>query len=241
MLKLDFSGKSVLVTGGSAGIGLAIGRLFRDAGADVTVTGTQPQTKYPADFTGLTFRQLDVADDAGVTALAAGMPKLDVLVNNAGTVLYRRAEYDIANFRKVLDINLTAVLHLCTLFHDRLQAAKGSVVNISSLAGSFGTFGNPAYGASKAGVIQLTQTLAVAWGKDGIRVNAVAPGYVATKITAVSKNNPQIDEGIVRRTPIGRWIEAEEIAGAVLWLASPFASAVTGQNIAVDGGFSASL
>jgi len=241
MLKLDFQGKTVLVTGGSAGIGHAIGRLFRDAGAEATVTGTQPQAKYPADFTGMRFRQLDVADDAAVKALAADMPRLDVLVNNAGTVLYRRAEYDIANFRKVLDINLTAVLHLCTLFHDRLRAAKGSVVNISSLAGSFGTFGNPAYGASKAGVIQLTQTLAAAWGKDGIRVNAVAPGYVATKITAVSKNNPQIDEGIVRRTPLGRWIEADEIAGAVLWLASPYASAVTGQNIAVDGGFSASL
>lgn len=241
MFKLDFSGKAVLVTGGSAGIGHAIGRLFRDAGATVTVTGTQAQAKYPTDFAGMTFRQLDVADDAAVRALAAEMPKLDVLVNNAGTVLYRRAEYDVANFRRVLDINLTSVLHLCTLFHDRLKAAQGAVVNISSLAGSFGTFGNPAYGASKAGVIQLTQTLAVAWGKDGIRVNAVAPGYVATKITAVSKNNPAIDEGIVKRTPIGRWIEAGEIAGAVLWLASPLASGVTGQNIAVDGGFSASL
>lgn len=241
MFKLDFTGKTVLVTGGSAGIGNAIAGMFRDAGATVTVTGTQARTSYESDFTGLTFRQLDVADDAAVKALAADMPALDVLVNNAGTVLYRRAEYELANFRRVLDINLTSVLHLCTLFHERLKAARGSVVNISSLAGSFGTFGNPAYGASKAGVIQLTQTLAVAWGKDGIRVNAVAPGYVATKITAVSKNNPKIDQGIVQRTPIGRWIEATEIAGAVLWLASPLASGVNGQNIAVDGGFSASL
>lgn len=241
MLTLDFTGKVVLVTGGSAGIGLAIGRLFRDAGATVTVTGTQPKDRYEADFTDLEFLQVDVADDVQVQALAARFPRLDVLVNNAGTVLYRRAEYELANFRRVMDINLTAMLHLATLFHDRLKASKGSVINISSLAGLFGTFGNPAYGASKAAVIQLTKTLAVAWGKDGIRVNAVAPGYVETKITKVSKDNPKIDQGIVSRTPLGRWIEGEEIAGAVLWLASPLASGVTGQNIAVDGGFSAGL
>jgi len=241
MIELDFTGKTVLVTGGSAGIGHAIGRLFRDAGAAVTVTGTRAQASYDADFSGLAFRRLDVGDDAQVAALAASLPRLDVLVNNAGTVLYRRQEYELSHFRRVLDVNLTSVLHLCTLFHGRLKAAKGSVVNISSLAGSFGTFGNPAYGASKAGVIQLTKTLAVAWGKAGIRVNAVAPGYVDTKITAVSKQNPAIDQGIVQRTPLGRWIAAEEIAGAVLWLASPLASGVTGQNIAVDGGFSAGL
>jgi 3-oxoacyl-[acyl-carrier protein] reductase len=241
MLTLDFSGKAVLVTGGSAGIGLAIGRMFRDAGAAVTVTGTRPAAAYDTDFSRLSFAQVDVADDAAVRALADTLPRLDVLVNNAGTVLYRRAEYELANFRRVLDVNLTAMLHLCNLFQERLKISRGSVINISSLAGLFGTFGNPAYGASKAAVVQLTKTLAVAWGKDGIRVNAVAPGYVETKITAVSKNNPKIDEGIVQRTPLGRWIEADEVAGAVLWLASPLASGVTGQNIAVDGGFSAGL
>ena len=241
MIALDFAGKAVLVTGGSAGIGHAIGRLFRDAGAEVTVTGTREQASYDADFSGLAYRRVDVADDTQVAALAGSLPRLDVLVNNAGTVLYRRQEYELAQFRRVIDVNLTAMLHLCTLFHARLKAAKGSVVNISSLAASFGTFGNPAYGASKAAVVQLTKTLAVAWGKDGIRVNAVAPGYVETKITAVSKQNPRIDQGIVQRTPLGRWIEGSEIAGAVLWLASPLASGVTGQNIAVDGGFSAGL
>jgi 3-oxoacyl-[acyl-carrier protein] reductase len=241
MLSLDFMGKVVLVTGGSAGIGHAIGRAFREAGAAVTVTGTQPQANYDADFDGMTFRQVDIGHDSQVQALATDFPRLDVLVNNAGTVMYRRAEYELTNFRRVLDVNLTAMLHLCNLLLERLKVAKGSIVNVSSLAASFGTFGNPAYGASKAAVVQLTKTLAVAWGKDGVRVNAVAPGYVATKITAVSKNNPRIDQGIVQRTPLGRWIEADEIAHAVLWLASPYASGVTGQNIAVDGSVSAGL
>ena len=130
---------------------------------------------------------------------------------------------------------------LSTLLRPGLGAADGSIINISSLTGFFASSGNPAYGASKAAMMQLTKTLAVAWAEDGIRVNCIAPGWIATKMTEVSQNREAINDEILRRTPLKRWGKPADIAGVTLFLASPMAAYVTGETISVDGGFSCAI
>ncbi len=245
MIAIDFSGRTVLVTGGSSGIGNGIAHLFREAGAGVHVTGTRAAEDYTgepgSDLSGLTFHRLDIGDDAAVAAFAANWKgPLDVLINSVGTVAYRRKEFEIETFRCVLDVNLTGVFHISVLFKDRLAERKGSIVNVTSVAAFNSTPNNPAYSASKGGLGILTKSLGDNWGREGVRVNAVAPGFVESKLTRVSRDNPKIYEATVRQTPLGRWGAPEDMAGAALWLASPLASFVTGQTIVVDGGLSLS-
>ena len=241
MNPLDFSGRRVLVTGGSNGIGNGIARAFRDAGADVLITGTQEAAAYDTDLADMEYAQVDLGDDEAIHALARAAGSLDVLVNNAGMVVYRRKEFETATFRRVIDVNLTAAMTLSELCKPGLAVKGGSVVNISSLTGLFAASGNPAYGASKAGMMQLTKSLAVAWAADGVRVNAIAPGWIETKMTQVSRDREAINTEILRRTPAGRWGQPEDIAGVTLFLASPLAAYVTGQTITVDGGFSCAI
>ena len=241
MVRFDYSGKTVLVTGASAGIGNAIACAFRAAGAAVHATGTRPRESYDSDLEGMTFHQADLGDAAALETLAAAIPALDVLVNNAGMVLYRRQEFERESFQRVLDVNLTGMMTLSGLLRPKLAAnGAGSIVNLTSVTAFFGSRGNPAYGASKAGIVQLTKTLAVAWAHDGIRVNAIAPGFVATEMTKVSQSGA-VNEGILQRTPLGRWGQPSDIAGAALFLASGAAGFVTGETITVDGGFSCNI
>lgn len=241
MVRFDFTGKSVLVTGASAGIGNAIACAFRDAGATVHATGTRSRSSYDTDLEGMRFHQVDAGEETSLRSLADAVPKLDVLVNNAGTVLYRRQEFERRNFQRVLDVNLTGMMTLSGLLKPKLAEGDGaSIVNLTSVTAFFGSRGNPAYGASKAGIVQLTKTLAVAWARDGIRVNAIAPGFIATDMTKVSQSGA-VNEGILQRTPLGRWGEASDIAGAALFLASDAAAFITGETITVDGGFSCNL
>lgn len=238
---LDFGGKRVLVTGGSNGIGNGIARAFREAGADVMITGTRAADAYESDIAEMTYSQVDLGQEAEVKDLAQAAGQLDVLVNNAGMVVYRRREYEPETFSQVLDVNLKATMMLSTLLKPGLSATSGSVVNISSLTAFFASSGNPAYGASKAAMVQLTKTLAVAWATDGIRVNAIAPGWIKTKMTEVSQTRDEVNDAILKRTPMGRWGEPEDIAGVALFLASPLASYTTGQTITVDGGFACGI
>lgn len=241
MVRFDFTGKSVLVTGASAGIGNAIACAFRDAGATVHATGTRSRSSYDTDLEGMRFHQVDAGEETSLRSLADAVPKLDVLVNNAGTVLYRRQEFERRNFQRVLDVNLTGMMTLSGLLKPKLAEGDGaSIVNLTSVTAFFGSRGNPAYGASKAGIVQLTKTLAVAWARDGIRVNAIAPGFIATDMTKVSQSGA-VNEGILQRTPLGRWGEASDIAGAALFLVSDAAAFITGETITVDGGFSCNL
>lgn len=241
--RFDFSGRAVLVTGGSSGIGNGIAQAFREAGAAVTITGTRDREAYAgeagSDFDGLAFARLDIGVDAEVEAFAAAWQgPLDVLVNASGTVAYRRKEFEIATFRRILDVNLTGVFHMCVAFFPLLRERKGSIVNVTSLAAFNSTKNNPAYSASKGGLGILTKTLADHWGRDGVRVNAVAPGFVESKLTKVSRDNPAIYQGSIAKTPLGRWGTPADMAGAALWLASEQSSFVTGQSIIVDGGIS---
>jgi 3-oxoacyl-[acyl-carrier protein] reductase len=238
---LDFTGRRVLVVGGSSGIGNGIARAFLARGAAVDVWGTRASaadyaSEPGSDLSGLRYARVDVADDDAVAREAASFDRLDVLVLSQGVVLYRRGEYAMEGFRQVLDVNLSSVMACCTALHPRLKACGGSVIVVSSTAAFHATRGNPAYGASKAGAVGLVRTLADAWAGDGIRVNGIAPGFVATKMTQVTTGDPKRLEAALRRIPVGRLGTPQDMAGAALFLASPLAGYVVGHTIPVDGG-----
>ncbi|MCC5973983.1 MAG: SDR family oxidoreductase [Rubellimicrobium sp.] len=233
----DFTGRSVLVIGASrAGIGAAIARAFQDAGAEVTITGAEPAPA-PDDAARFAYHQLDVTDPDAVEALAQATPRLDVLVNCAA-ITSRGEEMEPAFFEKVVNVNLHGTFRTARAFHPHLTESKGALVNIASMYARFGSPRNPAYGASKAAVEQLTKSLAIAWAPDGIRVNAVAPGFIVTEQSARSRTDPAHVANVNARTPLGRWGEPGDIAGPVLFLASPLAGFMTGTCLSVDGGYS---
>ena len=141
-------------------------------------------------------------------------------------------------FERVVNVNLHGTFRCAAAFHPQLKAAKGSLINIASMYATFGSPRNPAYGASKAAVAQLTRSLAIAWAADGIRVNAVAPGFIVTEQSARSRTDPAHVAAVAARTPMGRWGMPEDIAAPVLFLASPGAQFMTGTCLAIDGGYS---
>src|SRR3977135_2963797 len=241
MNELDFSGKQVLVVGGSSGIGKGITQAFRTRCARVAVSGTRTSA---ADYSpedgshleGLDYAQLDVSDPQAVEKFQPSFDRLDVLVLAQGAVIYRRGEFQMAGFRQVLEVNLMSLMACATRFHSLLSAAKCSLIIVSSTAAYHSTKGNPAYNASKTGAVGLTRTLGEAWAEDGIRVNGIAPGLVDTKMTKVTTANPKRLEGAIDRIPLKRLGTPADMAGAALFLASPLASYVVGQTLVVDGG-----
>ena len=233
----DFSGAEILVIGASrAGIGAAIAHAFDAAGAIVTITGVEPE---PAETERgrFAYTQLDVTDTAAVAALAATTPRLSILINCAA-ITARGEEMEPAFFQHVIDVNLHGTFRTALAFHAHLKAERGVLINIASMYASFGSPRNPAYGASKAAVQQLTKSLAIAWAGDGIRVNAVAPGFIITQQSARSRSDPAHVAAVNLRTPMGRWGEPADIAGPVLFLASQAAAFITGTCLAIDGGYS---
>ncbi|HEY0435942.1 MAG TPA: SDR family oxidoreductase [Phenylobacterium sp.] len=242
MDELDFSGKAVLVVGGSSGIGNGIAHAFRERGAAVHVWGTRASAEAydgveGSDLAGLAYARVDVGD-RGQIAAAGGPPALDVLVLCQGTVVYRRGEFAPEGWDRVMAVNLDSLMDCASRFHDTLAARKGVIVIVSSVSGYTSNRGNPAYAASKAGAISLTKTLGEAWARDGIRVVGLAPGLVDTKLTKVTTENPQRMEGALRSIPLGRMGTPQDMAGAALFLASPLAGYVVGQTLIVDGGLS---
>ncbi|WP_416832300.1 MAG: SDR family NAD(P)-dependent oxidoreductase [Erythrobacter sp.] len=242
---LDFSGKLVLVIGGSSGIGNGIAQGFRAHGAAVIVTGTRPDEgdyleAEDSDLRGLTYHRLDVTDRDAADALAAEIGAVDVLVQSQGVVRYKRAEFTREGWDAVVDVNLNSVMDVARAFHEGLAERGGNMIVVSSVAAFKSTIGTPAYAASKAGAASLVKTLGEAWAKDGLRVNGIAPGLVPTKLTAVTTDHPERREASLRAIPLGRMGTPEDMAGAALFLASPLASYMTGQTLVVDGGLTLS-
>jgi len=237
----DFSGSTVLVVGGSSGIGNGIAHAFRRNGATVHVWGTRGSAadyagEEGSDLTGLAYAQMDVSDFAAIEAYAPPFKTLDVLVNCQGTVIYKRGEFAMDGFQRVIDVNLNSIMACAMKFRSMLAAAKGSIINISSTSAYHTTLGNPAYGTSKAACVALTKNLAHALAKEDIRVNGVAPGLVDTKLTKVTTENPERLKASLEQIPLHRLGQPADIAGAVLFLASSHASYVIGHTIPVDGG-----
>jgi 3-oxoacyl-[acyl-carrier protein] reductase len=241
MDELDFSAKQILVIGGSSGIGNGIAQAFRARGARVQVCGTRANaadysSADGSDLAGLDYAQLDVSDAHAIEAFTPPFDRLDVLVLAQGAVIYRRGEFEMQGFRKVLEVNLISLMACATKFQPMLKAAKGSLIIVSSTAAYHATKGNPAYNASKTGAVGLTRTLAQAWAEHGIRVNGIAPGLVDTKMTKVTTANPKRLEGAIEKIPLKRLGTPADMAGAALFLASPLASYIAGHTLVVDGG-----
>ena len=241
MLQYDFTGKRVVVIGGSNGIGNATARRFVQAGADVLVTGTRKSIEaYGSEaagrFDGMRYSSLTIDHPEAVSRWDPPVPSLDILVLSQGRVEYRRKEFDPVVFRGVVDVNLNSIMDCAAKFHPLLAERGGTVVTISSVGGLRATVGNPAYAASKAGLIHLTRTLGAAWAGDGIRVNGIAPGLVATAMTAVTTDNPERLAKRLEGIPLKRLGQPEEIAEIALFLASPLSSYIVGHTIVADGG-----
>jgi NAD(P)-dependent dehydrogenase (short-subunit alcohol dehydrogenase family) len=219
---------TALITGAAGGIGRALLAAFGQAGYRALGVDCEPAE-------GVT--RLDVTDSEAVTAFAANLDALAVLVNAAGVIRFRE-EYDPSEFGRVIDINLTGTMRMSIACRAALAKAKGAIVNLASMHAIFGAPLSPAYAASKGGVVQLTKSLALAWAEDGIRVNAIAPGWIETPMTVPARSDAARNRAILDRTPLGRWGTPGDIAGPALFLASDAASFITGAVLVVDGGYS---
>jgi NAD(P)-dependent dehydrogenase (short-subunit alcohol dehydrogenase family) len=232
--------RKAIITGGARGIGCGIAKAMLEAGYAVTVTGlTQMETESVPARENLEAVQLDVTSDAQVKALVLRFDSLDVLVNCAGIIM-RGAEYDIETFKKVVDVNLTGTMRMCVAARPLLaNATNAAIINTASMLSFFGGPLVPAYAASKGGIVQLTKSLAVAWASEGIRVNAIAPGWITTELTRGIASDEARSAAILARTPLKRWGEPADIGGSVVYLCSEAARFVTGAVLPIDGGYAA--
>jgi 2-deoxy-D-gluconate 3-dehydrogenase len=251
MSAFDLSGHVAVVTGGNGGIGLGMARGLAEAGAAVVIAGRNAEKSAGAvrelEAAGAKTSAIavDVCDEASCRALVertlAQFGRLDILVNNAGMTVRKQPEdYTLAEWHRVLDTNLTSAL-ICSqaAYAPMRDGGGGKIVNIGSMMSLFGAAYAPAYAASKGGIVQLTKSLACAWAKDNIQVNAILPGWIDTELTAAAREQVAgLHERVLARTPAARWGKPEDFAGIAVFLAAPASDFVTGAAIAVDGGYS---
>lgn len=238
-----YAGKRVLVTGGTSGIGAGIARGFFEAGANVVIAGVNDREIAAASLDPVLGKarahRLDVRDGDAVKSLIGSLDGLDILVNCAG-VIRRSEELEPEVFEAVVDINLNGTMRMCAAARPLLAQTNGAIVNLASMLSFFGGGLVPGYAASKGGIAQLTKSLAIAYAGDGVRVNAIAPGWIATPLTAALQADSSRSQPILDRTPLGRWGKPEDLIGGVLYLCSPTASFVTGTVLIIDGGYAIS-
>lgn len=235
-----FAGRTILVTGGSSGIGLAIAQGFARLGGSVIALGSSEQKltaeRGKAGNKGIRFERVDVRDPAAIRSFVAGLDKLDVLVNGAG-IARPEAEFEDDTYIEVIDVNLNSQMRFAMAALPLLKASRGSIINIASMLSYVSDPAVPAYGASKTGVLGLTRHLAHAFGPDGIRVNAISPGYHKTDMTKGLWTDPVPAEKIAARSALKRWGTVDDLVGTALFLSSPAAAFITGTDLPVDGGF----
>lgn len=234
-----FQGKTVLVTGAASGIGEAICAGFLNHGATVIGTASSEAKAALLEERGVQGRVCDVRSDEDVSGLIASLESLDVLTTGAG-IARRIEEYEWPVFRDVMEVNLFGTARFALQCRDLLKAGGGSIVTIASMLSTFGDKLVPAYSSSKGGVSQLTKSLAIEYGPEGIRVNAIAPGWIRTSMTQSLVDDPEAGPAIAARSAMDRWGEPEEVANGALFLASPAAAFMTGSTLTIDGGWSIS-
>ena len=247
----DLTGKVAVVTGGNGGIGLGIAMGLAGAGANIVIAARSVEKTAQAleniralgvEAHGIT---VDVTQEPAiqriVTSTIDHMGRLDILVNNSGiAVRAQPQELTAAQWDSVVDVNLRAAFLASKAAHAQMvKAGGGKVINVGSMYSIFGSDWGAPYAASKGGLVQLTKSLAVAWAKDNIQVNAVLPGWIVTDLTrGIQDADPNRYDNISRRIPTGRWGEPSELAGAAVFLASTASDYVTGATLAIDGGYS---
>lgn len=231
-----FRDAQVLVVGGTSGIGLAIAEAFLSEGSQVTVTGATAAEASAVLAEGLRSIVLDVRDERNVASAIGSLPGLDHLVYCAG-VIRRGAEHDPAIFADVIDINLTGAMRLVAAAQPKLSDCGGTILLTGSMLSFFGGGLVPGYAASKGGIVQLAKSLAIAYAPAGIRVNAIAPGWIETDLTKPLRDDSGRSAAILGRTPLGRWGKPGDVAGPAVFLASPLAAFITGAVLAIDGGY----
>jgi NAD(P)-dependent dehydrogenase (short-subunit alcohol dehydrogenase family) len=235
-----YAGQTVLVSGATSGIGLAIAEGFARAGASVVATGTSRQklekVRNDPALPAIRFEYLDVRDRAAIDKFVPALGSLSVLVNAAG-IVKPDDEFNEDAYLEVIDVNMNSAMRLAMAAHPLLKASKGSVINTASMLSYLADDRVPAYCASKTGVVGLTRALAHKFGPDGIRVNAIAPGYHKTAMTQDIWSVPELADRIVHRTALKRWGTVDDLVGTCLFLASPAAIYVTGTTLPVDGGY----
>ncbi|MBB6125321.1 SDR family NAD(P)-dependent oxidoreductase [Sphingobium subterraneum] len=240
----DYSGATVLVTGGTSGLGSGIAKAYHDAGADVIITGTRSAAaEYPDDLSAYSYHRLDVEDHANIDALATSLPRLDILVNNAGLAFFNLGldEYDPDVFDRALQVHVSSGFRLAMRCKDKLAQSRlpggASIIGIGSVTSFMAIEWVPGYGAGKTALLGATRALATRLGRDNIRANVAAIGLSHSRTAASTIENPEYSAATLARTPLGRHGQPIDAAGAVLFLSSAAASWITGQALVVDGGY----